>query len=199
MMHRSTKNKFCVNSIYQRVCIVVAILLYTVILFSSCKKTPRFYRNYSNYSEYDIYVYSGFEIFSYPLYPGTSLSFGNSHPIYPDTSLSSFIPARYIQVRKGATISYVIDDELVDDCWTNDTISFFIIDADSISTYGWCLERIDEFILQRYDLSKEDFLTLFREKKGSMSFPPNDAMKNIKMWPPYGYYDSTGHHASNDE
>ena len=26
-----------------------------------------------------------------------------------------------------------------------------------------------------------------------VTFPPSEAMRNIKMWPPYGYYDSNGH------
>ena len=159
----------------------IFFLLICTITITSCKKNTDFYSMYSNISERDIYLYS------------SSFSLNNIFPIYPDTSLSTFFPDRIKSIRRGETLKYL---NIISRDWTNDTISFFIIDADSISTYGWCLERIDEFILQRYDLSKEDYLTLFREKKSSMSFPPNDAMKNIKMWPPYGYYDSTGHHAS---
>ena len=39
-----------------------------------------------------------------------------------------------------------------------------------------------------YDISLNDFRLMFYHP----TFPPTEEMRNIKMWPPYGTYDSTG-------
>jgi hypothetical protein len=61
---------------------------------------------------------------------------------------------------------------------------YFVLDA-----YTWEHESsqtiIDNYlVLQRYDLGLEDI-----QKLGwSLPFPPTEAMKDMKMYPPYGTY-----------
>ena len=67
-----------------------------------------------------------------------------------------------------------------------DTLHLFILDADSLQTYGWeeCVRRGNMF-LQRYDLSID---ALENGTSPSLSYPPTPEMgRYIKMWPPYNF------------
>ena len=67
----------------------------------------------------------------------------------------------------------------------------FVFDADTIDYYGWSYIRDNHINItkQRYDLSLDDLIKL----DFILQFPPTEEMRNIKMWPPYGTYDSIGH------
>ena len=72
--------------------------------------------------------------------------------------------------------------------YSYDTLLIFVFNADTLDTFGWDYVREHYMVLQRYDLSLGDLQSVnFR-----LSFPPNDAMKHIHMWPPYGTYDENG-------
>jgi hypothetical protein len=62
-----------------------------------------------------------------------------------------------------------------------DTLCFFILSTDTIAKYDWETIRTEYKILKRYDLSYQNFIKLGYK----ISYPPNERMKNIKMWPPY--------------
>jgi hypothetical protein len=71
----------------------------------------------------------------------------------------------------------------------NDTISFYIFNQDTVDMYEW--EKIckDYKILKRYDLSKDDLMHLKKIERGDLpviTYPPDERMKNMKMYPPYG-------------
>ncbi len=77
----------------------------------------------------------------------------------------------------------------------NDTISFYIFDADTVDLYSWDTIIKYNMVLQRYDLSRQDF----EDRNESwlvddawFYFPPTESMKHIHMWPPYGTYDRNG-------
>ena len=63
----------------------------------------------------------------------------------------------------------------------NDTMILFIFDADSFDMYSWEEIQRDYKILQRYDISYENMKYL----KYNITYPPTEAMKDVKMYPPY--------------
>jgi hypothetical protein len=70
-----------------------------------------------------------------------------------------------------------------------DTLIVFVFNADTLSDYGWDNVKDCYKVAQRYDLSLSDIQNL----NWKLAFPPTEEMRNIKMWPPYGTYDATGH------
>ena len=64
-----------------------------------------------------------------------------------------------------------------------DTACLFIIAQDTLEKYPWEKIRTSYKILQRYDLdvSKAGMKKLNFE----VSYPPTEAMKDVKMYPPY--------------
>ena len=78
----------------------------------------------------------------------------------------------------------------------NDTMSFYIFNADTVDFYGWDTIVKYNMVLQRYDLSMQDYTELntsmFMGEIVTLNFPPTDDMKHIHMWPPYGTYDEHG-------
>ena len=64
----------------------------------------------------------------------------------------------------------------------HDTLSVFVLHADTVRQYSWEQICADNNIVVRYDLSKKD---VQRFKNHIVPFPPTEAMRNMKMWPPY--------------
>lgn len=62
-----------------------------------------------------------------------------------------------------------------------DTMRIFILSADTVAKYKWEVIQKDYNILQRYDVSYKDL----DKRHEPLYYPPTDAMKNIRMWPPY--------------
>lgn len=115
---------------------------------------------------------------------------------YPDTSL---VHERDVSVFTG---SYNVEAHSVNGEALNcdrpyeielgnseDTLMVFVYNADTLAFYGWEYVKEHYLIAQRYDLSLGDLQQL----NWRLQFPPSPKMQNIKMWPPYGTYDSLGH------
>lgn len=64
----------------------------------------------------------------------------------------------------------------------------FVYNADSLAAYGWDYVKNNYMVSQRYDLTLNDLYRL----DWQLAFPPTPEMRDIKMWPPYGTYDSLG-------
>ncbi|MDR3244937.1 MAG: hypothetical protein LBT50_00710 [Prevotellaceae bacterium] len=62
-----------------------------------------------------------------------------------------------------------------------DTFIIFIFDANVVENTPWNIVDKDYLILQRYDVSLEDLQHL----SWTLSYPPSEAMKDMKMYPPY--------------
>ena len=69
-----------------------------------------------------------------------------------------------------------------------DTLIIFVFNADTATLQGWEYVKDHNLVTQRYDLSLSDLQNL----NWSLTFPPTEEMRNIKMWPPYGTYDEHG-------
>lgn len=65
--------------------------------------------------------------------------------------------------------------------WQCDTVSFFIFDVNVVDTCSWDDIVQNYWVLQRYDFTKEDLDRI----RCQISYPPSPEMKDIKMWPPY--------------
>ena len=61
-----------------------------------------------------------------------------------------------------------------------DTLSVFIFHTDTLTEYTWNEVRDKYMILKRYDLSLDDL----RRLNFKITYPPNEIMDNIKMYPP---------------
>ena len=112
--------------------------------------------------------------------------------LYPDTSLPCQYPMQIKKVEPFQKNNIVITSATWDEIYElygTDTISFFIISTDLLNTINWDSIRIHYNIIQRYDIGLEDIYSLLT----TMTFPPTPEMRDIKMWPPYGTYDSLGH------
>lgn len=71
-----------------------------------------------------------------------------------------------------------------------DTMSIYIIDADTVALYSWDTVVKYNKVIQRYDLSLSDLEELnIKNNCSFVYFPPTKKMKHIHMWPPYGTYD----------
>ena len=107
---------------------------------------------------------------------------------YPDTTLSEIrIPTwNPSPVKKGEKQAFY---EVHTSSWSkfykrvvpNDTISFIVYDFEVLENLEWSEIRDEYKILKRYDLSIQDMQMLDYE----ITYPPTEAMKNIKMYPKY--------------
>jgi hypothetical protein len=62
-----------------------------------------------------------------------------------------------------------------------DTLSVFFFDPDTLAKYEWETIRKEYKVLVRYDFSHADLKRL----EWRIYYPPTEAMKDIKMYPPY--------------
>ena len=168
------------------------LLLFVSLFFTGCDAFVEM--NITNRAEYPIMVYFPAEYVFHssvelPYYPDTIL---RDIPHYPNEILSNTV-YDFLLYRYGATW---FRDELVmavDDLYEDmnaDTISWFILKKiDSTNSYIRDEDSLYN-VIQRYDLSKDDLYKI--AKRNIFSFPPTEAMKEYKMWPPYGTYDEKG-------
>lgn len=66
-------------------------------------------------------------------------------------------------------------------CLDEDTLSVFVIHGDTALTRPWKDIKGKNNYIVRYDLSYSDYMNL----NGCVPFPPTEAMRDMKMWPPY--------------
>ena len=110
---------------------------------------------------------------------------------YPDTTL--FFEKKWIGYEtKPNSRTYQALPTFTYEEWfarlPQDTLSIFIFNQEVLNNYSWEQVQQDYNILQRYDLSLEDFKRL-SDKNGVpvLTYPPDERMKDLKMYPPYGH------------
>jgi len=103
--------------------------------------------------------------------------------VYPDTVITNFpqrlgllIVAKEEKPVAGGTATWKSNYEVG---VPSDTLSMFIIHADTLARYGWETVRRDYKILKRYDLSLGDLERL----NFSVPYPPTQQMRGMKMYP----------------
>jgi len=110
---------------------------------------------------------------------------------YPDTLLpkTDFPVAKNIKPDKRFSVAMDFEWEKILSGLPKDTMSVFIFHTDTLNKYTWNEVRDRYMILKRYDLSYDDLVRLHdKYKYGSpeIPYPPDERMKDMKMYPPYG-------------
>ncbi len=108
------------------------------------------------------------------------------HYVYPDTTITErkfnlSSPSGRILPKSTLRLGGFSSVESVFKTYKNDTLSFYFFNRDTLRKYPWETIRKDYNILKRYDLSIQDMQMLDYE----VVYPPTEAMKDIKMYPPY--------------
>ena len=114
---------------------------------------------------------------------------GMNGGIYPDTTIT-FDKKNVGYPTKSGDIAHAGISNISLERWVqsfpNDTVSIYIFDKEILDSFLWEIIQQDYNILQRYDLSLEDFYTLYNKSKiPVITYPPTEAMKDMKMYPPY--------------
>jgi len=105
-------------------------------------------------------------------------------PLYPDTLLpeSNYDKLNPVKPGLGRQYANTLTYREFIQSYNSDTIIIFIFHTDTLSKYTW--EEIREYykILKRYDVSYQEMEKL----NGRIYYPPTEAMRDMKMYPPYG-------------
>jgi len=128
-----------------------------------------------NKANHDIEIYAAIPIKGLPeptiVYPDTSILFGGGD-------------SRTWTVGANTKNSiFEVSTKQEDVFALNDTLCIFILHPDTLKIYLF-LEEINKNynILRRYDVSLQNM----RQLNWTIVYPPDETMKNIKMYPPYG-------------
>jgi len=85
------------------------------------------------------------------------------------------------QNNERATRSFSCYEKIFIDEYFSDTVYVYVFDAAVVDTTPWDIVAKDYLVLKRYDLSLEDLQRL----DWQVTYPPTEAMKDVKQYPPY--------------
>ena len=156
----------------KKISLIVSFFL--LLISSKCmhEKMDSVYYMYNN-ADYDVFV--GFGLF-------------HATYLYPDTIFEQL--HNYRLIKSYSFNEYYVGETLEENIKRTtpiDTVSIFYFHADTINKYSWEIIQRDYKILRRYDLSSQDIVTL-KDHRGipEIPYPPDERMKDMKMYPPYG-------------
>lgn len=152
-----------------------SILLFILVLFGGCCLPGHDYCPKSRIS-FGVYNYSDADIVTL-LLSGTLM--------YPDTLLPEMSDKwkwYSIETMQREYKEFYKEEK-------QDTLCLFIFSLDTIAKYGWDKVREDYNILARYDLCVVP--SELRKLGFKVSYPPTEAMKDVKMYPSYDCLTST--------
>jgi hypothetical protein len=114
---------------------------------------------------------------------------GNEGIVYPDTTLVSLRTGEVTIIKSGQTYHASRPLSPITE-WISslpcDTISVFFFSQDTLNTYSWEEIKHRYKVLRRYDLSIEDIQKLKNKYDvPEIPYPPDERMKDMKMYPPY--------------
>lgn len=117
------------------------------------------------------------------IYVTTVFSFETN---YPDTALPVQKPSiSYVPPGKKWVFTNIFpsfrEAEVFFDRLPSDTLSVYLFDASTYLNDDWQQVRSAYKVLKRYDLSLDDFIKL----NWTIRYPPTEAMKDMKQFPPY--------------
>jgi len=179
---------------------IITLLLSTLCLmgcqFLAMDAEPHYMRTIVNYSDFDIFTYQAANTSDCPtVYPDTLL------PAFFNTEDNRFFAYNDPETGKETdTLGIIRPGTYREDyCsfWGNTHPRFqreyfekefpagyysvFILSYETYLEKGWEGIRDDYDILVRYDLTYDNLEAL----NDTIPFPPSEAMKDMKMWPPY--------------
>lgn len=169
---------------------LAGIVILTSCVWLTCGDDPR-ELSIQNNSDigicYHFHSIKGWPTPPYPyiLYPDTTISFGSIFlrgPIEPKQLYETQEYVEYAYSEQDTVSLFIFDERLYkQEVWVpvgNNDGHF------TNPTWDKAIEDYD--ILVRYDLSKED-MDRCRQEDGVivLCYPPDERMKDIKMWPPY--------------
>ena len=164
-MGRRKKSNLVKNMVMKKIFLFSSLLL----LFSQCRDDglSRSFGLYNNSgSPISFYMPWRHDIF----YPDTILPEKNPNPhTFNERMIFSFGEGRF---HENALFAM----------FPTDTMSIFFFDPDTLAKYDWEIIRQEYKILVRYDLSHNDL----RKLNWNIYYPPTEAMKDMKMFPPFG-------------
>lgn len=148
--------------------IIIVIIFGLAYLSSACEEDKEHCHHtiqFNNNSDEIVYIHMGYDsIFFYNLFP---------NPITEDIYRVDAYSENTLGLQHRNCIEYKFKH--------GDEVSVFIFDAEILVTTPWDTIGKYYMVLQRYDLMLEDLQKL----NWTLSYPPTEAMKNIKMYPPY--------------
>jgi hypothetical protein len=155
---------------------IISIIFATIVLTSASKceftmednKYPWYVMNQANYS-IKSYLAFGYYDFSPTAYPDTILPINNH------------IGMNNVESNEKQLVWESVNKEDLIKSLPLDTLSVFIFHADTLDKYTWEEVRDNYKILVRYDLSLQNLQLL----NYTITYPPDERMKNMKMYPPY--------------
>ena len=101
--------------------------------------------------------------------------------IYPDTLLHNKEDLRYFNERSNISFWQTRDKKWDYILKNSDTISIFIFSVDTLEKYTWDQIKSGYKVIIRYDLSYSNI----RQLNYVIPYPPNESMRNMKMYPKY--------------
>jgi hypothetical protein len=148
----------------------ISIIACFALLFQACPDSDFIFLDLKNNSNdtLAVYIADGF------------------HTAYPDTLLKNQGRLWGSFPKETSTIyGFSIAPEKIYKRLPKDTLSIFILDMNN--TYGikmdsiWKEMNYGKRFLRRYDMSIQDI----KQLKFLLSYPPDERMRNMKMYPPY--------------
>ena len=154
----------------------VSVIVCCALLFQACPMFDRdiiflYLENNSN-DTLVVYVADGF----YTAYPDTLLSDKNQGRLH----------GCFSEEMTCVIYGFAVEPEKIYKRLPKDTLSIFILNMDNSYEIDedslWKEMNYGKRFLRRYDLSIQDIKRL----KFLLSYPPDERMQGIKMYPPYG-------------
>ena len=181
----------CINSPIQRFYTIFGGAFLLIVSLGGCKISGERGYEVNNLSSDTICVYfaTGYYDFGPTAYPDTLLPedkavSGKYVGRLSESILGDFIPPH---TKLGLYPFLLWDDEGMPKIPSlpKDTFSVFFIQIDTLRKYGYDNVRLNNRILVRYDLS----ISEVKQLNAVFTYPPQEYMRNKKMWPPYSYFD----------
>lgn len=155
---------------------LLILALLNLVVFIQCKKglPTKYDVNYVNNADHSIYFLPIFGFGGTQAYPDTTISFKKDN-------LGLISQKAFVVGAENSPIESILKSI------PSDTLSIFYFHPDTVTKYLWEVIKHDYKILRRYDLSLENIRALCNSQGVPIiPYPPTEAMKDMKMYPPYG-------------
>jgi hypothetical protein len=155
----------------------IFVFIFIIVCNASCLLPTLYDIKFTNNTETDVYVFIAYGLGGY------------YNMTYPDTTIYFSKVDRRINFHSDIKEAFWATPEEILDRISSDTLSVYYFHPDTLNVYTWEIIQRDYKILRRYDLSIEDIHKFLNKNNvPEIPYPPDDRMKNMKMYPPYKEY-----------